>query len=183
MNLINKQKVDVIFNALHGKDGEDGIAQSYFEYLRIPYTHSGVVSSYNAMNKIISKQIFIKNKILTPKFFTIFKSELKIKILRMFLRKKKIIFPIVIKPIIEGSSLGVKIVNNLEELNKSAKALLKLIMKLMFEEYIGGQEIQAAVINKTAIGAIELIPKRYFMIIKLNIQNLQNQTHNACKIK
>ena len=92
MNLINKQKVDVIFNALHGKDGEDGIAQSYFEYLRIPYTHSGVVSSYNAMNKIISKQIFIKNKILTPKFFTIFKSELKIKILRMFLRKKKLSF-------------------------------------------------------------------------------------------
>ena len=45
LNLINKQKVDVIFNALHGKDGEDGIAQSYFEYLRIPYTHSGVVSS------------------------------------------------------------------------------------------------------------------------------------------
>ena len=60
LNLINKQKVDVIFNALHGKNGEDGIAQSYFEYLRIPYTHSGVVSSYNAMNKTISKEIFKK---------------------------------------------------------------------------------------------------------------------------
>ena len=56
---------------LHGKDGEDGIAQSYFEYLKIPYTHSGVISSYNAMNKIISKEIFIKNKIKTPKFFSI----------------------------------------------------------------------------------------------------------------
>ena len=54
-NLIDKNKVDIIFNALHGKDGEDGIAQSYFEYLRIPYTHSGVISSHNAMNKIISK--------------------------------------------------------------------------------------------------------------------------------
>ena len=52
-NLIDKRKVDVIFNALHGKNGEDGIAQSYFEYLKIPYTHSGVLSSYNAMNKII----------------------------------------------------------------------------------------------------------------------------------
>ena len=82
LNLINKLKVDVIFNALHGKDGEDGIAQSYFEYLRIPYTHSGVVSSHNAMNKIISKQIFIKNNILTPKYFTISKSELKTKILK-----------------------------------------------------------------------------------------------------
>ena len=57
-NLINKKKIDVIFNALHGKDGEDGVAQSYFEYLKIPYTHSGVVSSYNAMNKIISKRNF-----------------------------------------------------------------------------------------------------------------------------
>ena len=45
-NLINKRKTDVIFNALHGRDGEDGIAQSYFEYLKIPYTHSGVVSSF-----------------------------------------------------------------------------------------------------------------------------------------
>ena len=62
LNLINKEKIDVIFNALHGKDGEDGIAQSYFEYLKIPYTHSGVISSYNCMNKIISKEFFIKKK-------------------------------------------------------------------------------------------------------------------------
>ena len=53
-NLINKLKVDVIFNALHGKNGEDGIAQSYFEYFKIPYTHSGIISSMNAMDKIIS---------------------------------------------------------------------------------------------------------------------------------
>ena len=63
LNLISKKKIDVIFNALHGKDGEDGKAQIYFEYLKIPYTHSGVISSYNAMNKIISKKFFTKNKI------------------------------------------------------------------------------------------------------------------------
>ena len=60
-NLINK-KNRCIFNALHGRDGEDGVAQSYFEYLKIPYTHSGVISSYNAMNKINSKEIFKKTK-------------------------------------------------------------------------------------------------------------------------
>ena len=60
----------MIFNALHGRDGEDGVAQSYFEYLKIPYTHSGVISSFNAMNKIISKKIFLKNKIITPKFLS-----------------------------------------------------------------------------------------------------------------
>ena len=54
-NLINKN-IDVIFNALHGRDGEDGVAQSYFEYLKIPYTHSGVISSYNAMNKVYFKR-------------------------------------------------------------------------------------------------------------------------------
>ena len=77
-NLINKRKIDVIFNALHGKDGEDGIAQTYFEYLKIPYTHSGIVSSYNSMNKVISKEIFLKNKILTPKYLTIEKKILKV---------------------------------------------------------------------------------------------------------
>ena len=75
--MIRKEKVDVIFNALHGKDGEDGVAQSYFEYLRIPYTHSGIISSFNAMDKIISKKIFINNKILTPKFFSLIKNEIK----------------------------------------------------------------------------------------------------------
>ena len=74
-NLINKKNVDVIFNALHGKGGEDGVAQSYFEYLNIPYTHSGVVSSFNAMNKVISKEIFIQNRINTPKFFSINKKD------------------------------------------------------------------------------------------------------------
>ena len=74
-NLINKNKTDVIFNALHGRDGEDGPAQSYFEYLKIPYTHSGVISSFNAMNKIISKEIFKKNKIKTPRFLYIKKTE------------------------------------------------------------------------------------------------------------
>ena len=97
LNLINKNKTDAIFNALHGKDGEDGIAQSYFEYLRIPYTHSGIISSYNSMNKAISKEIFIKNKILTPKYFYLNKNENKNKILKKNLSKKKIKFPVVIK--------------------------------------------------------------------------------------
>ena len=90
LNLIDKKKIDVIFNALHGRDGEDGIAQSYFEYLRVPYTHSGVISSFNAMNKIISKEIFIKNNILTPKYFSLNNKQAKIKnILKKSIDKKK----------------------------------------------------------------------------------------------
>ena len=162
LNLINKKNTDVIFNALHGKGGEDGVAQSYFEYLKIPYTHSGVISSYNAMNKIISKEIFVKNRIKTPKFFAIKKNEFTIKKLRTNIIKKKIRFPLVIKPINEGSSLGVEICKNKNELLKSTKKLFKKYNQLIFEEYVGGQEIQVAVINGKALGAIELVPKRLF---------------------
>ena len=159
-NLINKNKVDVIFNALHGRDGEDGVAQSYFEYLKIPYTHSGVVSSFNAMNKLISKEIFKKNKIKTPKFFSIIRNNLKNIMLNIKLKKIK--FPIVLKPINEGSSLGVEICKNKKKLLNTVKKLLKRYNELILEEYVGGQEIQVAIINGKPLGAIELIPKRLF---------------------
>ena len=162
LNLINKKNTDVIFNALHGKYGEDGIAQSYFEYLKIPYTHSGVVSSYNSMNKIISKEIFIKNKILTPSYFSLNKKKFSKKIFKSLIKKEKINFPVVIKPSNEGSSLGVKISQNYDQLLRYTKFLFKTYNELIFEKFIGGQEIQVAVINGTPLGAIELIPKRSF---------------------
>ena len=161
-NLINKKKTDVIFNALHGRDGEDGVAQSYFEYLKIPYTHSGVISSLNAMNKILSKKIFLRNNIKTPKFFSIKKSKYSTTEIIKIIKKKRIKFPIVSKPINEGSSLGVKVCRNKKKLFSSIKLLFKKYEELIFEEYIGGQEIQVAVINGKALGAIELIPKRLF---------------------
>ena len=162
LNLINKRQVDVIFNAIHGKGGEDGVAQSYFEYLKIPYTHSGVISSYNSMNKIISKEIFVQNNIKTPKFFTIKKTEFHIGILRKNMINKKIKLPIVVKPTNEGSSLGVKVCKTKELLLRETKKLFKKYKQLIFEEYIGGQEVQVAVINGKPLGAIELIPKRLF---------------------
>ena len=75
---IEKKDTDVIFNALHGEEGEDGYAQSFFEFLKIPYTHSGVISSMNSMNKAISKKIFLKNNIQTPKY-TVFKKKILVK--------------------------------------------------------------------------------------------------------
>ncbi len=161
-NLISKKKVDVIFNALHGRDGEDGVAQSYFEYLKIPYTHSGVISSFNAMNKINSKEIFIQNNIKTPKYLIIKKFEFKKKNLKRDLNIKKINYPVVSKPINEGSSLGVELSKDEKKLIKAINNLFKKYDEVMLEEYIGGQEIQVAILNGKALGAIELIPKRLF---------------------
>jgi len=176
-NLISKNKTDVIFNALHGKNGEDGVAQSYFEYLKIPYTHSGVISSYNAMNKLISKKIFEDNKILTPKYFTLYRNEVEKDLLKKIINKKKFNFPIVVKPINEGSSLGVKILKNFKDLNSAIKILFRKYDKLLFEKYIGGQEIQVAVINKIALGAIELIPKRLFYDYKAKYTKAAKTRH------
>ena len=161
-NEIDKSKVDIIFNALHGKGGEDGTAQSYFEYLRIPYTHSGVICSMNAMDKVISKKIFKKNKILTPKYFVLKKIEFNKKTFKNLIRKNKFKFPIVVKPSDEGSSIGVKICRNNRDLEKNTSALFKKFETLLFEKHIGGQEIQVAVMNNKAMGAIELKPVRGF---------------------
>ena len=177
LNLIDKNKVDVIFNALHGKDGEDGIAQSYFEYLKIPYTHSGVISSFNSMNKIISKEIFLQNKILTPKFFSIAKKSFKKSFLNLLIKRKKIHFPIVVKPVDEGSSIGVKISVNINSLYKSAKNLYSKYNNLIFEEYIGGQEIQVGVLNNSPLGAIELKPKRLFYDYKAKYTKSAKTAH------
>ena len=160
-NLINKNKTDAIFNALHGKDGEDGVAQSYFEYLKIPYTHSGVISSFNAMDKLISKKIFLKNKIKTPKYFSINKNN-KISSLEKRLELKRIIYPVIVKPINEGSSLGVELCKNKKNLINAKKKLLKKYGRVMVEQYIPGQEIQVAIINGKPLGAIELVPRRQF---------------------
>ena len=177
LNLINRKKVDIIFNALHGQDGEDGIAQSFFEYLRIPYTHSGVISSYNAMNKEISKKIFLKNKILTPNYFVITKKNFNKEKLKRTIFLKKIKFPIVTKPINEGSSIGVKICRNFEHLYNKSNALFKQHLDLIYEPFIGGQEIQVAVLNNLPLGAIELQPKRKFYDYKAKYSKSAKTAH------
>ena len=98
-------KPNIIFNALHGQFGEDGYIQTILERFKIPYTHSGVIASCIAMDKEISKKIFFKNNINTPKFFTHsydIKNEDLIKKI-----KKKLRFPVVVKPLNEGSRSAV----------------------------------------------------------------------------
>ena len=160
-NLINVARIfnpSIIFNALHGQFGEDGYIQSILENIGIPYTHSGITASAKAMDKEVSKKIFIKNKILTPKYikysFDKSKSEL-ISIVR-----KRLGFPVVIKPISEGSSVNVFICNQ-SNINNKLK-LLKIYKEILIEQFIPGREIQAAIIGKNKLGAIELKPKRKF---------------------
>jgi len=151
-------KPDIIFNALHGQYGEDGYIQAILETQKIPYTHSGVIASSIAMDKEISKKIFIKNKILTPKYIKFDYKIDKINIIKIIEEKLK--FPVVIKPINEGSSVHVYICTK-KNIIKNLKAL-RVYNQILIEEFIGGREIQVAIMGNRTLGAIELQPKRKF---------------------
>ena len=155
---LRKINPDIVFNALHGTYGEDGFIQSILETEKKKYTHSGVLASSIAIDKEVSKKIFKKNKIVTPKYFLYdFNSSTN---LSKKLKKNKINFPVVIKPINQGSSLGVYICTNKNIKNKIK--LLKSYRRIIVEEYIPGREIQVAIMGQIKLGAIELKPKRKF---------------------
>ena len=158
IDIIKSFKPNIIFNALHGQFGEDGYIQTILESTGIPYTHSGVIPSAIAMDKELSKKIFIKNKILTPKYIIYSFDKSKFDLIKMI--KKRLKFPVIIKPINEGSSVNVFICTRLN-IFKNIK-LLESYKKIMIEEFIPGREIQAAIIGKQKLGAIELKPKRKF---------------------
>ena len=157
---LKKLKPKIVFNALHGKYGEDGFVQSILEGLKIPYTHSGVIASSLAMDKILSRLVFKKNNLKTPKYLVLhknFNENISNKII-----KNKIKFPIVIKPVNEGSSLGVFICENYNQFKTNYRKLIKKYEKILVEKYIPGREIQVAVMGNKPLGAIELVPRRKF---------------------
>ena len=156
--IINQFKPNVIFNALHGQFGEDGYIQTILEGFKIPYTHSGPIASSIAMDKEISKKIFITKNINTPKFITYSYNKKNLDLIKLI--DKKLKFPVVIKPINEGSSVNVYICTK-KNITKILK-LMKSYKHVMIEEFIAGREIQVAIMGKKKLGAIELKPKRKF---------------------
>ena len=153
-------KPDLVFNLLHGRYGEDGYIQAILESEKIKYTHSGVLASSLAIDKELSKKIFIKNNILTPKYikFTFKKKIQKKKIIMKV--KKKLNFPVVVKPINEGSSVNVYICNKLNFIKNLYK--LENYGEALIEKFIPGREIQVAILGNKKLGVIELKPKRKF---------------------
>ena len=160
VNKLRKFKPKLVLNLLHGRYGEDGYIQSILESEKVKYTHSGVLSSSLAIDKELSKKIFIKNKILTPPYvkFT-FKSKSNLKKITKTI-EKKLKFPVVLKPINEGSSVGVYITNKKNFIRNLTK--LEKFKEVLIEKYIPGREIQAAILGNKKLGIIELKPKRKF---------------------
>ena len=168
-------KPNIIFNALHGRYGEDGYIQSLLDMEKCTYTHSNAISSLLSIDKEISKYIFTKNGILTPPGFKfIFDNNHKLTLLIKKVQKK-LKFPVVIKPINEGSSVDVYICNKKNFLTKVKR--LKPYGEILIEKYIPGREIQAAVLGNKKLGAIELIPRRKFYDYKAKYNKNANTQH------
>ena len=147
LNKLYSFKFDIAYIALHGKYGEDGIIQGILEFAKIPYTGTSVMGSAVCMNKIISKRIFNSLGILTPDFW---KNIDEIKL------------PVVVKPVSEGSTIGISIVKDKSELDIAVKKAKKISNDIFFEQYIEGIEITVSVLCGKALPVIEIKPKKGF---------------------
>ncbi len=145
---------DVAFNALHGRLGEDGCVQGLLEVLGIPYTHSGVLASAVAMNKPAAKKLFAEAGLTCPEGRVCQYNEI--------MAGDVIAPPYVIKPLNEGSSVGVHIILNGYNHRRLEGDEWPFGDEVLVEKYIPGREIQVAVMGERALGAIEIKPRGRF---------------------
>lgn len=148
-------KIDVVFNALHGKGGEDGAIQGLLEWLRIPYTGSGVLASALAMDKDRTKQIYRENNIPTPPSLLVEKADLSQIKVRVGSR-------IVIKPNADGSSVGVTVNPPQKDWKKLIDRLIQQDGSCLIEAFRQGRELTVAILGKEALPVIEIRPKKAF---------------------
>ena len=157
------EEVDAVFLALHGKGYEDGTIQAILSHFGLPYTGSGILASALGMNKIMSKQIFSTMQIPTPDYLKIhLEEDLKVQTQNAI---EQLGLPLVVKPASEGSSLGVSIIHEPDEIYHAIEKN-RIFKDNLFEKYVQGQEITVGLIgvgdDLQALPILELIPKREF---------------------
>lgn len=149
--------IEVAFVALHGKGGEDGTVQGLLEVMQIPYSGSGVMASSMAMDKIITKQLLAYHGLPTPGFDYVKPGETPSDLLR---RCRQL--PLVVKPSREGSTVGISIARNKQELETGLDVAAKLNGTLMVEDYIAGDELTVSVVNGQVLPIIQIVPQGGF---------------------
>ena len=154
---IAKEKIDFAFITLHGPMGEDGTIQGMLEIMGIPYSGCGVLASALSMNKMRSKEVFAANGIPTPAW------EIKRQGAK---RSTKFGFPVVVKPLSQGSALGVSIANDNKNYNKALTEAFKFGAEVMVEKFVGGTEITVGVLGNKALPIVEIVPKGKFYDFK-----------------
>jgi len=153
------KKVDVVFLILHGGIGEDGTIQAMLDLVDIPYTGSGVLGSAIAMDKIITKKLFTADDIPTPEYLVLENNQsnqldsVDIKI------KSRMGYPVIIKPVSQGSSVGLTLVNDRKDLQQAIDYGFQYGSKLLIEKYIAGRELTVGILGKEALPTAEILPE------------------------
>ncbi len=151
-----EEGVGAAFIALHGRYGEDGCVQGLLELMNIPYTGSGVLASALAMHKLYSKQAFAASGILTAPFHHFHKDQ------RFTPADLSFGLPLVVKPVQEGSSVGISIVKEEKELAAALELAFRYDDDVLVEQFIRGREVQVGILDDRPMGAIEIVPKNEF---------------------
>lgn len=152
---LSKVKADVALLALHGKYAEDGIVQGICEYMKLPYSGSGVLASALCMDKIQTKQVLISNNIPTAKHVLADTKKTKVADIPV----PNLGWPLVVKPSREGSSVGVSIVKDQSGFRGAVSEAAKYDHMILMEEYIAGMELTIPILNGKPMTAIEIVPK------------------------
>ncbi len=147
---------DIVYLALHGACGEDGRIQAALDLLGVPYTGSGCLGSAIAMDKDLTKRL-VADKVKTPQWETVTVTEENLEDLM-----ERVKFPVVVKPIASGSSIGGHIVKKKDQLRLALEESVRLGGRTVLEQYIQGREIQVAILGDKALPSIEIIPKEGF---------------------
>jgi D-alanine-D-alanine ligase len=155
---LRQERVEVAFVALHGRWGEDGSIQGMLEMLGIPYTGSDVLASALAMHKGRAKELFRLHNLPTPAYYTLHASD-PVELEDMH---GDFGFPCVVKPIREGSSVGVTICQRIEELGPAVEKALRFDDEILVERFITGREVSVAIVGDRALGAVEIAPRAGF---------------------
>ena len=167
-------KPDVVFNALHGVPGEDGTVQGMMDLMGIPYTHSGLVTSVIAIDKELTKQALVPHGIPMPGGRIVKSEELY--------EADPLARPYVLKPVNEGSSVGVAIVtadgNYGNPISRDARGPWQEFDSLLAEPYIRGRELTAAVLGDRALLVTELVPKSGFY--DFDAKYTEGMTEHVC---
>jgi D-alanine-D-alanine ligase len=155
---LRQERIEVAFIALHGRWGEDGSVQGMLEMLGIPYTGSDVLASALAMHKGKAKELFRLHNLPTPAYYTLMAADAN----DLAAVHGDFCFPCVVKPIREGSSVGVTICHSMADLAPAVDRALCFDDELLVERFIDGMEVSVAILENRALGAVEIAPRLGF---------------------
>lgn len=150
-------QADIVFMALHGENGENGKIQAVFDLFGIKYTGTGYLSSALAMDKSYTKQLFQLHHIPTPKGMWLYRKDEKV-----IPHDRGFSYPVVVKPMCGGSSIGVSIARNEQEYNAAVKEAFEMEDGIIVEEYVKGREFAISVLEGKALPIIEIAPLEGF---------------------